>query len=62
MILSRAGKASGVNKYWFNIKDLEDGLMKSADFEKLMVGKILMNNFCYVRMKSLILKKPNLKS
>ena len=24
MILSRAGKSSGANKYWFNI-DLEDG-------------------------------------
>ena len=55
MIHSRAGKANGMNKYRFNIKDLEDGSMKSADFEKLMVGKILMNNFCYVRMKSLIL-------
>ena len=35
MILSRAGKSSGVNKYWFNIKDLEDGSMKSVDFENI---------------------------
>ena len=35
MILSRAGKSSGMNKYWFNIKDLEDGSMKNVDFENI---------------------------
>ena len=41
MILSRAGKSSGMNKYWFNIKDLEDGSMKSVDFENITSWKNL---------------------
>ena len=41
MILSRAGKSSGMNKYWFNIKDLEDGSMKSVDFENINSWKNL---------------------
>ena len=41
MILSRAVKSSGVNKYWFNIKDLEDGSMKSVDFENINSWKNL---------------------
>ena len=35
MIFSWAGKSSGVNKYWLNIKDLEDGSMKSVGFENI---------------------------
>ena len=35
MILSRTSKASGVNKYWLNIKDLGDALMKSVGFENI---------------------------
>ena len=35
MILSRAGESSGMNKYWFNIKDLEDVSMKSVDLENI---------------------------
>ena len=41
MILSRAGKSSGVNKYWFNIKDLKDGSVKSVDFENIKSWKNL---------------------
>ena len=41
IILSRAGKSSGMNKYWFNIKDLEDGSMKSVDFENINSWKNL---------------------
>ena len=37
MILSRAGKSSGANKYWFNIK--------SVDFENINGRKILMKKF-----------------
>ena len=35
MILSRAGKSSGVKKYWFHIRDLADGSMKKVDFENI---------------------------
>ena len=31
--MSRAGKTTGRNKYWFNVKDLDDDLMRSVDFE-----------------------------
>ena len=30
MILSRAGKSSGVKKYWFHIRDLEDGFNEKS--------------------------------
>ena len=32
---SRTGKATGKNKYWMNIKDLEDGTFKSINFEEV---------------------------
>ena len=35
MVMSRAGKASGKNKYWFNVKDLNDDSTKSEDFENI---------------------------
>ena len=35
IILCRAGKSSGMDKYWFNIKYLEDGSMKDVDFENI---------------------------
>ena len=35
MATSRAGKASGNNKYWFNVKDLDDDSIKSVDFENI---------------------------
>ena len=41
MIISRAGKASGKNKYWFNVKDLEDDTVKSVDFENIRSWKNL---------------------
>ena len=41
MIISWAGKASGKNKYWFNVKDLEDDTMKSIDFENIRNWKNL---------------------
>ena len=41
IILSRADKSSGVNKYWFTIKDLKDGSVKSVDFENIKSWKNL---------------------
>ena len=41
IILSRADKSSGVNKYWFTIKDLKDGSVKSVDFENTKSWKNL---------------------
>ena len=35
MATSRAGKASGKNKYWFNVKDLDDDSIKSVNFENI---------------------------
>ena len=35
IVISRAGKATGKNKYWMNIKDLEDGTFKSINFEEI---------------------------
>lgn len=40
MIINRPGKASGKNKYWFNVKDSDGDLMKNIDFEKLKDEKI----------------------
>ena len=35
MVMGRAGKASGKNKYWFNVKDLDDDSIKSVNFENI---------------------------
>ena len=35
MVMSRAGKASGKNKYWFNVKDLYDDSIKNVDSENI---------------------------
>ena len=34
-VMSRAGKASGKNKYWFNVKDLDDFSIKNVYFENV---------------------------
>ena len=34
MVISRAGKATGINQYWLNVKNLQNGIMKSVDFEQ----------------------------
>ena len=41
MIISQTGKASGKNKYWFNVKDLKDDTIKSVDFENIRSWKNL---------------------
>ena len=41
MVIGRGGKASGKDKYWFNIKDLEDDSMKCVDFENISSWKNL---------------------
>ena len=33
--ISRAGKSTGKNKFWLNVKDKEDSSRKSLNFEKL---------------------------
>ena len=33
--MTRAGKVSGKNCYWFNVKDLDDDSMKSVNFENI---------------------------
>ena len=34
-VMSRVGKASGKNKYWFNVKDLDDFSIKNVYFENV---------------------------
>ena len=41
MVIGRGRKASGKDKYWFNIKDLEDDSMKCVDFENISSWKNL---------------------
>ena len=35
LVISRAGKVSGKNKNWFNVKHLDDDTMKSVNFEAI---------------------------
>ena len=39
VVMSRAGKATGRNKYWFNVKDLDNDSMRSVDFENVSSWK-----------------------
>ena len=41
MIISQAGKASGKNRYCFNVEYLEDDTMKRVDFENIRSWKNL---------------------
>ena len=35
LVISQAGKVSGKNKNWFNVKHLDDDTMKSVNFEAI---------------------------
>ena len=35
IVVNRAGKATGKNKYWFNVKNITFGVIKCVDFEKV---------------------------
>ena len=35
MVTSRAGKAIGINQYWLNVKNLQNGITKSIDLEQV---------------------------
>ena len=41
MVIGRAGKVTGQNKYWFNIKNLDSGNFYSIDFNKVKEWKYL---------------------
>ena len=41
MVIGRAGKATGQNKYWFNIKNLDTRNFYSIDFNKVKKWKYL---------------------
>ena len=41
MIIGRAGKARGGNKYWFNLENLPEGDLKSVNFEGIFAWKEL---------------------
>ena len=40
LIIGKAGKATGQNKFWFNIKNIETGNLSSTDFSKIKTGTI----------------------
>ena len=49
VIISRAGKATGKNKYWFNIKSIDTGSFMSVDLSKVkdwdyLEEEVLINN------------------
>ena len=49
LIIGKAGKATGQNKFWFNIKNIETGNLSSIDFSKIKNWKyleeeVLVNN------------------
>ena len=49
LLIGRAGKATGQNKFWFNIKNVETGNLSSIDFSKIKNWKyleeeVLLNN------------------
>ena len=34
-VISRAGKVTAINQYWLNVKNLQNGIVKSVDFEQI---------------------------
>ena len=49
MIISQAGKATGKNKYWFNVKSIDTGSFMSVDFSTIkdwdyLEEEVLVNN------------------
>ena len=63
IVISRVGKATGKNKYWMNIKDLEDGTFKSINFDKIdqwrLKGEVILlayNNHSTIEAKHLELQ------
>ena len=47
MVISRAGKATGIHKNWLNVKHLSTGAMKAVDFEKLESWDLLEDEILY---------------
>ena len=35
MVINRAGKATAINQYWLNVKNLQNGIMNSVEFEQI---------------------------
>ena len=49
VVISRAGKTTGKNKYWFNVKSIDTGSFMSVDFGKVkdwdyLEEEVLINN------------------
>ena len=50
IVISRAGKSTGVHKYWFNVKDVDTDAMKSLNFNewkqwRYVTEDILINSY-----------------
>ena len=61
LVISRAVKASGKNKYWFNIKDLDGKTMNRLDFENIISWKNLSEEILLCERESfeMIEAKPD---
>ena len=64
-MLRRAGKATGKNRYWINIKDLTDNTLQSLNLEELTSWKnideeVLLNSATSDAIEVLSAKKKEL--
>ena len=61
LVISRAVKASGKNKYWFKIKDLDGKTMNRLDFENIISWKNLSEEILLCERESfeMIEAKPD---
>ena len=57
--MGRASKANGKNKYWFNVKDLDD--VKSVDFENINGWKNINKEVFLSKVEILEITEAKLK-
>ena len=51
-VIIQAGKATVKNRYWFNIKDLDDNKMKSSGADNISSWKTLKKNHLQNHLKA----------
>ena len=47
VVISRAGKAGGRNKFWLNVKNVNTNAIKAIDFEKVKDWKHIANEHIF---------------
>ena len=60
LVISRAGKASGKNKYYFNIKHLDNNTIKSLDSENISGWKHLSEEILLCERESFMATEAKL--